>query len=196
MRFSEDKMASLRCSDGVERPIHIWQAPEPQQPRAVILAIHGGMAHAGDYVTPALTFRRHGIATTIPERDDQIAHRRKKPGRPIDFGEAQRERYKGRNVVERCFNKLKQWRGLAMRSDKYARNYHAGICLAATLDWLRTGFSNTPYDRARNRGCRHPHAARILAQGWTRILWRCWHDHQPYNPDLHGRLNTLQQEAA
>lgn len=63
MRFSEDKMASLRCSDGVERPIHIWQAPEPQQPRAVILAIHGGMAHAGDYVTPALTFRRHGIAT-------------------------------------------------------------------------------------------------------------------------------------
>ena len=140
--------------------------------------------------------RRHGIATTIPERDDQIAHRRKKPGRPIDFGEAQRERYKGRNVVERCFNKLKQWRGLAMRSDKYARNYHAGICLAATLDWLRTGFSNTPYDRARNRGCRHPHAARILAQGWTRILWRCWHDQVPYNPDLHGRLNTLQQEAA
>ena len=63
MRFSEDKMASLRCSDGVERPIHIWQVPEPQQPRAVILAIHGGMAHAGDYVTPALTFRRHGIAT-------------------------------------------------------------------------------------------------------------------------------------
>ena len=104
--------------------------------------------------------------------------------------------YRLRNLVERCFNKLKQWRGLAMRSDKYARNYHAGICLAATLDWLRTGFSNTPYDRARNRGCRHPHAARILAQGWTRILWRCWHDHQPYNPDLHGRLNTLQQEAA
>ena len=140
--------------------------------------------------------RTRGIAATIPERDDQIAHRRKKPGRPIDFGDQQQERYKGRNVVERCFNKLKQWRGLAMRSDKYARNYHAGICLAATLDWLRTGFSNTPYDRARNRGCRHPHAARILAQGWTRILWRCWHDHQPYNPDLHGRLNTLQQEAA
>ncbi len=63
MRFSEDKMASLRCSDGVERPIHIWQPPEPRPPRAVILAIHGGMAHAGDYVTPALTFRQHGIAT-------------------------------------------------------------------------------------------------------------------------------------
>lgn len=60
MRFSEDKLALLTCSDAVERAIHIW---EPPQPRAVILAIHGGMAHAGDYVTPALFFRAHGIAT-------------------------------------------------------------------------------------------------------------------------------------
>jgi lysophospholipase len=60
MRFSEDKLALLKCSDLVERPIHIWQ---PERPRAVILAIHGGMAHAGDYVTPALYFRAHGIAT-------------------------------------------------------------------------------------------------------------------------------------
>jgi hypothetical protein len=52
---------------------------------------------------------------------------------PIDCGGAQRERYKGRNVVERCFNKLKQWRGIAMRSDKTARAYRAAIALAATL---------------------------------------------------------------
>src|SRR6266540_3329731 len=32
--------------------------------------------------------RTRGIAATIPERDDQIAHRKKKPGRPIDFGES------------------------------------------------------------------------------------------------------------
>ena len=79
-----------------------------------------------------------GIAATLPERDDQIAHRRKRPGRPIDFGEQQRERYRGRNVVERCFNKLKQWRGLAMRSDKTARNHHSGQCLAATLHWMQS----------------------------------------------------------
>lgn len=60
MRFSEDKLATLGCSDQVERVIHIWQ---PQEPRAVILALHGGMAHAGDYVTPALYFREKGIAT-------------------------------------------------------------------------------------------------------------------------------------
>jgi transposase len=64
--------------------------------------------------------RQHGIAATIPERDDQIAHRRRKPGRPIDFGPLQQERYRGRNVVERCFNRLKQWRGIVMRSEKIA----------------------------------------------------------------------------
>ncbi|WP_325048554.1 type ISP restriction/modification enzyme, partial [Galactobacter valiniphilus] len=63
-----------------------------------------------------------------------------------DFGDQQRVRYRGRNVVERCFNKLKQWRGIAMRSDKTARNYHAGLCLAATLHWLTSTFSNTPYN--------------------------------------------------
>ncbi|HEY0845971.1 MAG TPA: alpha/beta hydrolase, partial [Noviherbaspirillum sp.] len=60
MRFSEDRLARLKCSDKVERPVHVW---EPSQPRAVILALHGGMAHAGDYVTPALYFRDRGIAT-------------------------------------------------------------------------------------------------------------------------------------
>ena len=60
MRFSEDKLATLLCSDHVKRPIHIWA---PKDPKAVILAIHGGMAHAGDYVTPALYFKEHGIAT-------------------------------------------------------------------------------------------------------------------------------------
>jgi len=88
--------------------------------------------------------REHGIAATIPERDDQITHRRKRPGRPIDFGDDQKVRYRGRNVVERCFNKLKQWRGIAMRSDKTARNYHAGLCLAAALHWLATSVALRP----------------------------------------------------
>lgn len=82
--------------------------------------------------------RDRGITATIPQRDDQIAHRRKRLGRPIDFGDQQQERYKGRNVVERCFNKLKQWRGIAMRSDKLARSYRATISLAATLIWIKT----------------------------------------------------------
>jgi transposase len=64
----------------------------------------------------------------------------KKRGRPIDFGPAQQDRYKGRNVVEWRFNKLKQWRGIAMRSDKTARDYRAGLSLAVTLHWVTSGF--------------------------------------------------------
>lgn len=52
--------------------------------------------------------RERGIAATIPERDDQIAHRCKRRGRPIDLGDQQRQRYRGRNIVERFFNKLKR----------------------------------------------------------------------------------------
>lgn len=87
--------------------------------------------------------RERKIPATIPERADQIGHRRKKPGRPIEFGDEQKKRYKGRNVVERCFNKLKQWRGIAMRSDKTARAYRAAITLAATLIWIKTDLIHT-----------------------------------------------------
>lgn len=34
--------------------------------------------------------------------------------------------------------------GIARRSDKTARNYHAGICSAAALRWLDSRISNTP----------------------------------------------------
>jgi transposase len=47
------------------------------------------------------------------------------------------------------------------------------------------------YQRARARGCDHPHATRILARAWIRVLWRCWQDHQPYEPSSHrGALRT------
>ena len=87
MRFSEDKLATLDCADQVARVIHIWA---PKQPRAIILALHGGMAHAGDYVTPALYFREKGIATVS---FDMCGHASKKrvdiPGfdRFLDDGE-------------------------------------------------------------------------------------------------------------
>jgi transposase len=41
------------------------------------------------------------------------------------------------------------------------------------------------YRRARARGCNHPHAVRILARAWARVLWRAWTDRVPYDPDRH-----------
>lgn len=86
----------------------------------------------------------HGIKATIPDKADQAANRRKKGssgGRPPCFDS---EIHKGRNVVERCFNNLKRWRGISQRADKSARNYMAAIQLAAALNWLRASFSNAP----------------------------------------------------
>ncbi len=41
------------------------------------------------------------------------------------------------------------------------------------------------YARARARGCDHPHAVRILARAWVRVLWRCWQNHTAYDPIQH-----------
>jgi transposase len=41
------------------------------------------------------------------------------------------------------------------------------------------------YQRARDRGCRHPHAVRILARAWVRVLWRAWITHTAYDPLKH-----------
>jgi len=40
--------------------------------------------------------------------------------------------------------------------------------------------------RARARGCDHPHAMRILARAWARVLWRAWTDRTPYDPTKHA----------
>jgi transposase len=47
------------------------------------------------------------------------------------------------------------------------------------------------YQRARARGCRHPHAIRILARAWARILWRCWQDRAPYDITRHRAAQAL-----
>ena len=45
-------------------------------------------------------------------------------------------RYRQRNVVERCMNRLKQWRGIATRFDKRAANYRAAVVIVSLVLWL------------------------------------------------------------
>ena len=81
--------------------------------------------------------RKRGITAVIPEKSNEIAARKRRGragGRPPGFDA---EKYKDRNVVERAFGLMKQWRGLATRYDKLAVTYRAGVVLAAILVWLR-----------------------------------------------------------
>ena len=47
-----------------------------------------------------------------------------------------RDVYKERNLVERLFQKLKQFRRIATRYERLGRNYQAMLYLAASLIWL------------------------------------------------------------
>jgi transposase len=52
------------------------------------------------------------------------------------------------------------------------------------------------YRRARARGCDHPHAIRILARAWARVLWRAWTDRQPYDPARHAAAKPFLRLAS
>ena len=45
------------------------------------------------------------------------------------------ERYRQRNRIERCFAHLKDWRRVATRYDKLARNFEATIILVSLAIW-------------------------------------------------------------
>jgi hypothetical protein len=47
------------------------------------------------------------------------------------------------------------------------------------------------YAQARARGKRHPHAIRILARAWMRVIWACWHTNTAYNPARHRAEQRL-----
>jgi hypothetical protein len=49
------------------------------------------------------------------------------------------------------------------------------------------------YNDARAAGKDHPHAVRILARAWIRVIWRCWQDGVPYNPTQHGAAIKINQ---
>jgi transposase len=104
----------------------------PRKRPALLLADKG---YAHDSTRAAL--RRRHIRHAIPERSDQAARRAargSRGGRPPAFDA---EAYKQRNVVERCFNRLKQWRDLATRYAKRAAIYRASLVLIAAIIWLQ-----------------------------------------------------------
>lgn len=103
--------------------------PGRPRKRPDMLLADKGYAHE----STRAALRRRGIRHTIPERRDQAARRAAKGsagGRPPAFDMVV---YRQRNVVERYFNRLKQWRDLATRYAKRATIYRASLVLIAAL---------------------------------------------------------------
>ena len=113
----------------------------PGRPRTRPDRMLGDKAYSSRAIRDHL--RQRGITSVIPEPDDQKGHRVRRGsagGRPVSYDLIA---YRGRNVVERAFNLIKNWRGLATRYDKHAVVYRGGVILAAALMWLRT-LGDTP----------------------------------------------------
>lgn len=60
-----------------------------------------------------------------------------------------REVYRTRNLVERLWCRLEDWRRIATRYDKLAANYMAGVFLAAAITFLQLGPEPSPLPSSR-----------------------------------------------
>lgn len=75
--------------------------------------------------TARARLRGREVRSVVPEPANYQGHRKprgSRGGRPVDFD---RGEYHGRNIIERRFCHVKQWRGLATRYDKLAMIYLA-----------------------------------------------------------------------
>ena len=79
MRFFEDRIEKLTCSDGAQRDIHIW---EHENPKAIFLTLHGLMDHGGNYKNPGIYMKEHGFALVA---FDQQGHDRKRKAHIVRF---------------------------------------------------------------------------------------------------------------
>jgi len=78
---------------------------------------------------------------------------------------------------------------------RWACNHRLRAALTCLADNSRhaSAWAAKVYAQARARGCDHPHAIRILARAWVRVLWRAWIDRKPYDPaQHHGAQLALQ----
>lgn len=103
------------------------------RPRTRPDAVRGDKAYSSRAIRSHL--RDRGIRAVIAQPRDQQAHwkrRGSRGGRPPGFDA---DDYKGRNVVDRRFCDVKQWRGLATRYDKLAIVFRAAVVLNAVIAW-------------------------------------------------------------
>jgi transposase len=76
---------------------------------------------------------------------------------------------------------------------RYACNHRLRAAITTLADNSRhqSAWAAQVYKQARERGCAHAHAIRILARAWIRILWRAWRDGKPYSENDHTAAAAL-----
>jgi transposase len=76
---------------------------------------------------------------------------------------------------------------------RWACNHRLRVALTLLADNSRRGspWAEHIYAAARARGCRHPHAVRILARAWIRVLWKVWTTRVPYDIRRHTAACAL-----
>lgn len=76
---------------------------------------------------------------------------------------------------------------------RFACNKRLRVAITTWADNTRhaSDWAAHTYRRARRRGCDHPHAVRILARAWRRVLWRVWQDGGTYDIERHAAAKAL-----
>ncbi|GAB7030802.1 IS110 family transposase [Streptomyces sp. NPDC021749] len=80
---------------------------------------------------------------------------------------------------------------------RFATNRRARIALTTFADNSRhsSDWAAKIYNDARARKKRHPHAIRILARAWLRVMWACWRDGTCYDPAIHQANDKINMAA-
>jgi transposase len=73
------------------------------------------------------------LRSFLKERDIEAVIPSSAPRKPFILHD--REAYRQRNLIERMFARLKDFRRIVTRYDKLARNFLAGVLLAAAMIW-------------------------------------------------------------
>ncbi|MDG6093936.1 hypothetical protein LOC54_02210, partial [Acetobacter sp. AN02] len=86
---------------------------------------HKASFHSRENNTPSNPGTKHEIEAVIPAKSNRRT--------PVPHD---RTKYCWRNLVERLFNKLKNWRRIATRYDKTKESYPGFVSLVSALQWI------------------------------------------------------------
>ena len=76
------------------------------------------------------------------------------------------------------------------------KRFRAAVTIFADNSRHASPWAAKIYNDARAGGKDHPHAIRILARAWIRVIYRCWLDGVPYDPSRHGAAAALARQTS